>query len=187
MFAIYQQAIIDAQFEELKKRIEADHWAGIVVEREETLIYVCYRIETPVTQDYLVRIDMSHYPVDPYWIGFINPGLPRDRWNTASDSDPRFWPWSPMPGLHGSFNLSFQGPFRTFWCRPCTMPFFHYHGDQQWKPGAWDLSRVVAHLRDAIDKAVPPNQWRPLQQQALFALAARAGINLPTDAGLGAK
>ncbi len=187
MFADYHQSIVDAQCEALTRRATSDQWANLSFEREQDRIYVSLRVTHPQDYRYVIRIDMSRYPVDPYWVGFINPDLPRARWRTASDGDPRFWPWSPMPGLHGSFILTFQGLFRTFWCRECTLPFFFYHGDRRWVPGAWPLERVVAHLRDAVELAEPPTRWRPIQQQALILAAGNARINLPQGAGLGTR
>ena len=187
MFADYHGAIVDVQYESLKSRAINESWADVSFDREGAHIYVTFQVFSSEPYRYLSHIDMSRYPVDPYWIGFINPSLPRQRWSTASDSDPRFWPWSPMPGLHGSFNIVFVGPFRTFWCRPCSFPFFYYHGEYPWVPAEWPLDRVVAHLRDAVKNAVLPNQWRPIQRQILLVAAANARIKLPADAGLGAK
>lgn len=187
VFPEYHAAIVDAQFERLKERAAAEGWRNLAVERDDSQIYVRLAVERPAPYRYISRIDISRYPVDPYWIGFINPDLPQERWREASDSDPRFWPWSPMPGLHGSFILAFQGPFRTFWCRDCNLPFFHYHGDQRWVPAAWPLDRLVAHLRQAVDLAEPPNRWRPLQQSILLMEAAKVGATLPEGAGLGAR
>jgi hypothetical protein len=187
MFEKYHRAIVDAQFDELLTRVKSDGWTDVSVDRDLSQVYVTLTAKSPVLYTYRSRIDMSRYPVDPYWVGFINPDLPRERWSTASASDPRFWPWSPMPGLDGSFILAFQGPFRTFWCRECNLPFFLYHGDWIWKPAEWHLSRVVAYLREAVNQGKAPNRWRPLQRDALFNLAARAGITLPPGASEGSK
>jgi hypothetical protein len=130
---------------------------------------------------------MDQYPVEPFWVGFLNPNLMPERWAEASFSDPRFWPVSPIAGLHGSFILSFQGPFRTFWCRECNFPFFVYHGDRRWNPALWHLSRVVSYLRDAIQRAEPPSRWRPIQREALLQIAAVNGVTLPIGAGEGDK
>ena len=187
MYDIYHRAIVDAQYELLRARINGNHWNDISVERQGSRIYAHIRATLPEHFEYRCRIDMSRYPVDPYWVGFINPALPPDKWESATDSDPRFWPFSPIPGLHGSFNLIFQGPFRVFWCRECNFPFFYYHGERRWSPSAWTLERVVAHLRDAISEAEPPTRWRPIHQQALLVAAQKAQINLPPSAGIGAK
>lgn len=187
MFPDYHRAIVDAQYERLKIRAAADQWTGMSIDRDQALIYVTLQAGLPEPYKYVSRIDMARYPVDPYWVGFINPDLPRLRWSTTTDCDPRFWPWSPMPGLHGSFVLTFLGPFRTFWCRECTFPFFHYHGDRLWAPSAWPLDKVVAYLREAVEHAVSPDRWRPMQRPVLLLAAANAGIGLPEDAGLGAK
>lgn len=187
MLADYHRAIVDAQYGALCKRATEEHWTNVTFERNGALFYVTFPVEARDQYTYVARIDMRRYPVDPYWVGFINADLPRTRWDSASDSDPRFWPWSPMPGLHGSFNLTFQGPYRTFWCRECNFPFFQYHPDRRWVPREWPLDRVVAHLRHALELAEPPTRWRPIEQQVILAIAARGGIIVPADAGLGAK
>jgi len=187
MLSAYQHAIIDEQYKEALERSKEEGWQDISLNRHESFIYARFTTELPKNYTYLCRIDMSRYPVDPYWIGFINPDLPNSRWDTSSDCDQRFWPWSPMPGLHGSFILAFQGPFRTFWCRDCNFPFFIYHSDHVWYPGSWRLSRVIASLRDAIRKAEPPSRWRPLQRETLVLIAGKMGFTLPDGAGSGAK
>lgn len=187
MYEPFHEAIVNAQLQRLEERISRDGWTDTAVAQTGTFVYVTIRAPAPQVYDYRVRIDMRKFPVDPYWVGFIDPSVPKERWDDASDSDPRYWPWSPMAGLHGSFILSFEGPYRTFWCRECNFPFFVYHGDQRWNPAAWPLDKVVAHLRDAIARAESPSRWRPLQQAALLQVAANARISLPADAGLGAK
>lgn len=187
MFVEYHSAILDAQYGSLCKRIADEKWLNTVADRDGHLIYVSVAADLHGAYKYLARIDMQRYPVDPYWVGFINSDLAREHWKTASDSDPRYWPWSPMPGLHGSFNLIFQGPYRTFWCRECNFPFFQYHPDRRWAPYEWPLDRVVAHLRQALETAEPPIRWRPIEQQVILGLAARNGVTLPPDAGLGEK
>src|SRR6266852_1065587 len=114
MFAIYHQAIVTAQFDELEACARKEDWRDVSFDRDDSYVYVAVRSLAVDTYTYVIRIDLSRYPVDPFWIGFINPSLPRERWASATASDPRFWPWSPMPGLHGSFILVFQGPIRTF-------------------------------------------------------------------------
>ena len=187
MYADYHRDIVEAQFERLASRASREAWQNVSLERDEARTYVKLAVTRPEPYCYLVRIDMARYPVDPYWVGFLNPELPRDRWSTVSDGDPRFWPWSAMPGLHGSFIITFQGPFRVFWCRPCTFPFFYYHGDIPWSPASWPLERVVAYLREAVELAEPPVRWRPIQRQSLIVAAANYRVNLPQDAGLGTK
>src|SRR4051812_24141155 len=86
----YHRAIVDAQYEVLRARISGDRWDDVSVEREGSRIYADIRATQPENFEYRCRIDMSRYPVDPYWVGFINPALPRENWESASDSDPRF-------------------------------------------------------------------------------------------------
>jgi hypothetical protein len=184
----FHAAIVAANVQHLENRIVRDAWADTaVVLKDGPIVYLSIRSAGITPYEYRVRIDMTKFPVEPYWVGFIDPGLPQERWPLTSDTDPRYWPWSPMAGLHGSFILAFQGPYRTFWCRDCTVPFFAYHGDKRWDPAAWPLDRVVAHLREAIAQAEPPARWRPVQQGGLLQAAANAGVNVPPDAGLGAK
>ncbi len=188
MYAPFHEAIVNAQVARLRERIVDDGWMETSVdEKRGAIVYLTIRASGLGAHEYRVRVDMTRYPVDPYWVGFLDPNILPEQWEGASDTDPRHWPWSPMPGLHGSFVLAFQGPYRTFWCRECTFPFFVYHGERRWNPAAWHLHRVVAHLRDAIAQAEPPSRWRPIQQPVLLQAAANAGVVLPPDAGLGAK
>lgn len=187
MYAPFHEAIVNAQVERLRERIVSDGWTDTSVVHKGAIVYVTIRVASRGAYEYRVRIDMSRYPVDPYWVGFLDPTIPPEQWDGASDTDARYWPWSPMPGLHGSFVLIFNGPYRTFWCRECTIPFFVYHGERRWDPAAWRLHRVVAHLRDALGQAEPPSRWRPIQQPVLLQAAAIAGVLLPPDTGLGAR
>jgi hypothetical protein len=187
MYEAFHEAIVNAQVRRLQDRVITDEWADTSVLQRDAVVYVTIHATAPKAYEYRARIDMKKYPVDPYWVGFIDPTLPIEQWDSASDTDARYWPWSPMPGLHGSFILAFHGPYRTFWCRECTFPFFVYHGERRWNPGAWPVDRVVAYLREAIGQAAAPSRWRPMQQPALLQAAANAHISLPPDAGLGAR
>lgn len=136
---------------------------------------------------YLAKIDCSRYPVEPYEVGFINPATPRDDRRRVSDRDARFWPWSPMPGLHGSFNLHFARAIRVFWCRDCTASYFYYHGHEEgrrWDPARWSLDVVVSELRAAVRLATHPRHWRPVQRANLLAVAQARGVGLPAGAGI---
>lgn len=189
MLARYHEAIVENQYAALLARVERDEWTNVHAERSGPLIFVSVEVWDRGHYTYLTRIDTRAYPVDPYWIGFLNPNLPRQEWTVASDSDPRFWPWSPMPGLHGSFIVAYQGagPYRTFWCRECTVPYFYYHGDQRWRPREWPVDRVVAHLREALRQAEPPTRWRPLQVPVIQQAGANVGVQIPADGGSGAR
>lgn len=182
----YQRDLLDGHYRDLLKRASTDEWHDVRLQRTDLLVFL--EIEgrsNRVAANYLSRIDASRYPVHPYWIGFLNPRLPQSEWPLASDHDPRFWPFSSIPGLQGSFNLFFSGPYRTFWCRPCTGEYFYYHGNDVWDPSRWTLSEVVAYLRDAVSHAEHPDHWRPLQQQNLVRAAKAQGIQLPAGAGTG--
>ena len=184
MNAPYHDALIGEQLAQLHRRIEVEGWPGVTVARDGDLIYVGLP-GRPATARYLARIDTARYPVEPYWIGFLDPALaPEDR-PRASDADPRQWPMSGVPGLEGSFHVAFQGPYRAFWCRECTVQFFHYHPDIVWDPAAWPLDVVVANLREAVIHAHHPSRWRPLHQPLLRAAAQQRNLQLPDAAGIG--
>jgi hypothetical protein len=182
----YHAAIAQGQFENLERRIVNDGWRDVSVVRDGYLIYLTLeRRSGRAPARYLCRIDMERYPVQPYRIGFLKPNLPTGERAEASDRDPRYWPYSTFPGLQGSFNIVFQGPYRTFWCRPCTVEYFYYHGDDVWSAAMWPLDRVAASLREAVQHAEHPDQWRPLQVPNLQMIARAQGITLPEGAGLG--
>lgn len=184
MDTAYHEAIVRSQFDRLIERL-AHEARPIEVERSGSVIFAGFQGQS-VTEHYRARIDMSRYPVDPYWVGFINPDLPRDEWQRVSDTDPRYWPWSPMPALHGHFNITFRGAYRIFWCWRCTVPYFHYHGhEESWQPAHWPLDRVVVYLWDHTRRAEHPSRWRPQQRPIIVGFAERRGVTLPDGAGLG--
>lgn len=136
---------------------------------------------------YLARIDMSEYPVEPYEVGFIKPDVVGDDRLRVSDRDPRYWPWSPMPGLHGSFNIHYPGPIRVFWCRSATQAFFFYHGAEEgkcWDPANWPLDIVIRELVDAVLVAEHPRHWRPVQRLLLEKLFSLKQQPIPHGAGI---
>lgn len=134
---------------------------------------------------YLARVDATLYPVRPFSVGFINPSTNRESWSLAHSRDPRQWPFSFSPGLHGSFHIVYGGAYRMFWCRECTSEFFFYHGDQPWDAGLWRLPRVLRHLQQAVALAEHPDQWRPLHGARVRQFAQQRGIALPDNAGTG--
>jgi hypothetical protein len=180
----YHEALIASSVERLRARIAEDGWDGVSVERDGDRVYVGLSGKT-VGDRYLTVVDMSGFPIEPYDIGFIRPdSLPSERhWITSRD--PRFWPWSPMPGLHGSFNLFFQGAFRVFWCREWTVGYFYYHGqEKRWEPAIWPLDKVVEELRRDVAKAEHPRHWRAVQRPVLLHQAAGLNLTLPAGAGI---
>src|SRR5215203_5266433 len=146
----YQNALLEGHYSELLSRISSSGWKDVTPIRDGTLIYLeLGGNPNRPPASYLARIDAKRYPVHPYWVGFLKPDLPREEWALALDRDPRYWPFSFFPGLQGSFNIVFNGPYRTFWCRPCTVEYFYYHGQDPWRPSRWPLQEVVANLREA--------------------------------------
>lgn len=181
----YHSALLGAQFSRLESVARAE-WPEISVARQGALIYVgLERLSGRARASYRARIDAARYPVEPYRLGFIDPSLQEAEWAGARDRDPRNWPYSQFPGLQGSFNIIFAGPFRTFWCRACTEEYFYYHGEAVWDPAAWPIDRVVSHLREAVQTAEHPAQWRPLQVPLIHEAARARGIELPAHAGVG--
>ena len=186
MDASYKNALLTAQLETLAWRIGNEGWVEVTVERDEDVVYVGLPAR-PATERYLAKIDTAHYPVEPYWVGFVDPALSLSERRRVSDADPRYWPLSGVPGLDGSFHVAFPGAYRAFWCRECTVQYFHYHGAEPgatWDPARWPLDVVVAHLREAVTRAHHPRQWRRLFQTVLRNAAANASLQLPEGAGI---
>lgn len=181
----YQDAIITAAVAAAQQHARASGWSGVSIERDDDAVFVT--LAGPlVGDDYLARIDFRRFPIEPYEIGFLNPRIAREERRRVSTQDPRYWPWSPMPGLDGSFNIIFARPIRVFWCRPCTESYFYYHGHEEgerWEPAKWPLLHVIDVLHACVLKARHPRHWRPLQRSQLFALAASRGVTLPEGAG----
>ena len=180
----YQERLIAAQVSELVARKETEGWTDVDVERDGDFVFVRLTGKLP-DERYLAKVDLSRFPVDPYEVGFLDPDTdPSDR-RRVSDRDPRYWPYSGMPGLHGSFNLVYTGAITVFWCRPCTFAYFWYHGGSDpWQPHEWPLWRVVAELRDAVKKADHPRRWRANERMTLIAIAKQKNITLPANAGI---
>jgi hypothetical protein len=172
----YQKAIVESQFLEAVRSVAESKWEDTELHMTG-LVVLCHFAFAD--GKYLARIDASEYPVEPYWVGFLDPATSRDQWLRACDGDARYWPWSPMPGLHGSFNLTFGGSYRVFWCRECTRQFFHYHGDHPWQPASWPMARVVSHLRDAALRATPPGKWLPIEMEGIRVIAANMNVQIP--------
>lgn len=180
----YHESLIAKGVETLRLRVTAERWDDVSVERESDTVYVGLSGKNSGDR-YLAVIDASGFPIEPYDIGFIRPDCPESERHRITPRDPRFWPWSPMPGLHGSFNLFFPGALRVFWCREWTVGYFYYHGQQErWEPASWPLEKVVEELRKDVAKAEHPRHWRPLQRQVLLHQAAALNLTLPASAGI---
>jgi hypothetical protein len=179
----YHQRLADASERQLRNVITASNWSGVVVEREGDHFFMELPGKNPLDR-YVAHVDMSGYPVQPYHVGFFSPAASlADRYR-VSDRDPRFWPWSPVPGFQGSFNITRAGPIPVFWCRPCTSAYFAYHPQDAWLPYLWPLDRVVAELREAVQLAFHPSRWRPVERLQLLAIAQQLNVPLPDLAGI---
>ncbi|MDB4889235.1 MAG: hypothetical protein JWL61_1090 [Gemmatimonadetes bacterium] len=182
----YQDALLTAAETRLRELTVADRLEPYEIQRAQSVFFVPFRTKSPADR-YLARIDAERFPVDPYEVGFINPETPLAERMNVSSKDPRYWPWSPMPGIHGSFNTTFNRAIRVFWCRECTASYFYYHGgeaDRSWHPARWPLERVVTELIDAASKAEHPRIWRANQRVNLLLMAQQSRIELPPGAGI---
>lgn len=159
----YQRHLIAAQFGELQHRIR-EQSMNIAAERVEDFIFARMYGREGSAEPYVVRISAGYYPVQPWRAGFVNPAVEGDDRLHIPDHDPRFWPFSGLPGLDGGFHVAFQGPFRVFICRPFTTEYFYYHHDHRWQPHVFDLSRVVMELDRELKKAQHFSKWLPLVQ-----------------------
>src|SRR3954463_2119311 len=96
----FHAAVVAANVQRLEDRIVRDAWANTtIVLNNGSIVYLSIRAGGITPYEYRARIDMTTFPGEPYWVGFIDPDLPPERWPLASDTDPRYWPWSPMAGL----------------------------------------------------------------------------------------
>ncbi len=182
----YHNAIIESALYAAREHVASEGWAEVTLEREGASVFATF-VGAIAGDRYLARIDMARFPVEPYEVGFIKPETPRSDWLRVSDRDARYWPWSPMPALNGSFVIAFPRALRVFWCRDCTTSFFYIHGHEEgrrWSPHAWQLTAVISELRTAVLKAVHQRHWRYNQRPRLVELLAGAGISLPPNAAI---
>lgn len=180
----YHERIVKASYDELLERKAREGWTDVEFENDRDIVYAMFSGIRPGDR-YLAKIDLARFPIDPYEVGFLDPEIdPSDR-ERVSDRDPRYWPYSPIPGLQGSFNLVRQGAITVFWCRQCTSAYFWYHGENDpWVPSEWPLHHVVEELRGAIQLAVHPRNWRPVERLTLLQIAHQNKILLPENAGI---
>jgi hypothetical protein len=180
----YQEALASAGLEALDRRIANGELGEIRIERVGRTLYV-HAQGRDVNDQYLIRIEFGAYPIEPYEVGFLNPRALREDWERLSDRDPRYWPLSALPALHGSFQVRFSGAIPVFWCERATAPFFYYHGRKaRWDPLEWPLDRLVLELLKAIKKADHPRHWRPVYATNLRLEALRRGAVIPDGAGV---
>jgi hypothetical protein len=178
----YHSTLVASAIAEATAKAEAERWPATLASKDN---YVFVRIrETRSGFGYLARIDLSRYPVEPYELGFFSPSVSEEDLERLPDTDPRFWPSSPTPGLDGSFHTRRPGAIRAFWCRPCTTGYFFYHVNDVWSPVDWPLHRVIGELLQAVAQAQHPRSWRSVERPVLIALAAQSGMELPENAGI---
>lgn len=165
MDAEYQHRLIASQFQRLESRIK-DESHEIVAERVGATVFARFCGLGRAREPYVAKIRAAMYPIQPWRVGFINPEVEGDARLAIPDRDPRYWPFSGLPGLDGGFHVAFQGPFRVFVCKPFTVEYFYYHPDQRWDPRVYDLSRVVIELAAEVRNAEHFSKWVRLVQLA---------------------
>ncbi len=162
----YQRRLLAAEFAALQEWIAVE---GVPVAADLVDGMVFLRLHGPggPGESYQVKIEPHRYPVGPWRIGFIDPSAEGAQRFLVPDRDPRFWPYSQVPGLHGGFHVHYPGPYRIFICHQFTTEYFAYHADEQpWRPDVYGLRRVVEQLGLEIAKAVHFSRW----WDGLFAL-----------------
>lgn len=157
----YQRRLIQSGFDELPDRLSGLGWHG-EADLLDRITFLSLHGPAGNSESYLVKIAPYRYPVGPWSVGFIDPTLLDEERLQAPEKDPRFWPLSPVPGLHGGFHISYPGPYRVFVCLPFTLEYFHYHPDHPWLPDVHDLPGIAARLHDAVQKATHFSRWRPV-------------------------
>jgi hypothetical protein len=158
MDAEYQRRLISADFELFKKNI-TESALDIEAEFVGGTVFVRTYGNAGHSEPYLAKIEPSRYPVGPWRVGFINPDAEGDQRLTVPDRDPRFWPYSQVPGVFGGFHVHYARPYRIFVCRPFTIEYFTFHSDQRWQPEVYNLPRVIMELDQEVKKAVHFSKW----------------------------
>ncbi|HEX8145031.1 MAG TPA: hypothetical protein VF553_20865 [Pyrinomonadaceae bacterium] len=157
----YQRRLVADGFVQLQRRI-IEEGLDIGAEMVGGLVFARIYGAAGQSEPYQLKIGAGQYPVGPWRVGFINPEAEGEDRLSVHDRDPRYWPFSGLPGLNGGFHISYPGPFRVFICHPFTSEFFYYHGDERWDPWAYDLARVVIQLSGEVKKADHFSKWYPL-------------------------
>jgi hypothetical protein len=161
----YQRLLLSAQFERLQQRIN-DESREIIAEQQNGTVFARMYGPAGKNEPYVAKIAAGLYPIQPWRVGFINPEVEVEKRRRIPDRDPRFWPFSGLPGLDGGFHVAYQGPFRVFVCMRFTVEYFYYHPDERWEPKVFDLSRVVIQLAEEVRKAEHFSKWVPLVKLA---------------------
>jgi hypothetical protein len=157
----FQQRLLEADFVRLQKEIETGG-RNIRVELDAPRIFARFYGRGGESEPYLAKIEAAFYPVTPWRVGFIDPSVEGETRLLVPDRDPRFWPYSGLPGLNGGFHVSYPGPYRVFVCHPFTTEYFHYHADKAWEPEVYNLVRVIVQLDEEVKKADHFSKWYPL-------------------------
>jgi hypothetical protein len=162
----YQRRLVASDFARLERRID-DEGRDISVEQIGDTVFARVYGRGGTIEPYLAKVEAGRYPVGPWRVGFIDPSVEGERRLNVPDRDPRFWPFSGLPGLNGGFHVSYTGPFRVFVCMPFSVEYFYYHANERWDPETYDLARVVIQLSEEIKKADHFSRWFPLVQMGI--------------------
>lgn len=157
----YQRRLVEDGFARLQRRVREES-REIDAEMAGGTVFARMHGAAGSIEPYLLKVEAGLYPVGPWRVGFVDPEAQGEERLRLPDHDPRYWPFSGLPGLNGGFHVSYPGPFRVFVCHPFTVEFFHYHGDVRWEPWAYGLDRVVIQVSDAVRKADHFSKWYPL-------------------------
>jgi hypothetical protein len=156
----YQRRLVIADFAKLEERLEIDRTLNVHPEWAGSVLFVRMFGPGGVSHPYLAKIEPWLYPVGPWRVGFIDPSIEGKSRLAVPDRDPRFWPYSQLPGAFGGFHVHYPREHRVFVCLPFTTEFFHYHGNERpWEPHIYDLYGVVTTLNEAIKKAAHFSVW----------------------------
>jgi hypothetical protein len=161
MDAEYQRRLVEDGFAQLLRRI-GEESREIEAEMEGGAVFARMSGAGGGAEPYQLKVEAGQYPVGPWRVGFIDPAARGEGRLTLPDHDPRYWPFSGLPGLDGGFHVSYPGPHRVFVCHPFTAEYFYYHADTRWEPWAYGLERVVIQIGDEVKKANHFSRWYPL-------------------------
>jgi hypothetical protein len=154
----YQRCLIGEQVEQLRQEFATGLHPHARLESGGDLTILRLDGRGP-DEPYQVKIEPASYPVGPWRISFIDPALDGAERLRAPDRDPRFWPYSQIPGVFGGFHIHFPGPYRVFVCRPYTTEYFYYHPEEAWRPDIYDLPAVFRDLEKNLQDAVHFSRW----------------------------
>ena len=162
----FQRRLLEADFVRLQELIETEG-RNIRAELVERTVFARMYGPGGGREPYLAKVEAGLYPVGQWRVGFIDPSVEGEERFKVPDRDPRFWPFSGLPGLNGGFHVSYAGPFRVFVCHPFTTEYLYYHGrEDRWAPEVYDIARVVRQLDDEVKKADHFSRWYPLVSRA---------------------